>query len=277
MQRLTAAIRLAQPVVPVVVPRALCLVLLLAPAAARADHHGMAMEHDDSSSSSFVAGVSLVAASFSPSQPDNMFYGGNYQGVAAGLQWAYDRYSVGANGSYYRLLRNGDEQYGIGDLSANAQIALVRQPALQAGVLAAVSVPTGNEDLGLGMGHIMLMPAGYVAARAGQIALTGSLGYSRALASGGHVHGMMPLVEPMNMSELTWSFGGDVPIAAGVRGGARFTGGIPVGAMAGTDRVIGAARVGWGSGRVDTAVELQAGLVGDPFTIRGVLSTALKF
>ncbi|MBV8759719.1 MAG: hypothetical protein JO257_20690 [Deltaproteobacteria bacterium] len=236
----------------------------------------MAMEHDDSSSG-FTAGVSLLAASFSPSQADNMFYGGNYEGVAGGLQWATDRYSVGASGSYYRLARNGDEQYGVGDLSANAQVALVHQTDLHAGVLAAVSVPTGNENLGLGMGHIMVMPAAYVAARAGTIALTGSFGYSRALASGGHVHGMMPLVEPMNMSELTWSVGGDVPITTGVRGGARFTGGVPIGAMAGTDRVIGAARIAWGSARVDTAVELQAGLVGDPFTIRGVVSTALRF
>jgi hypothetical protein len=81
----------------------------------------------------------------------------------------------------------------------------------------------------------------------------------------------------MNMSELTWSAGGEVAIAEGVRGGARFTGGIPVGSMPGTDRVVGAVRAAWGAGRYDTAVEIQAGLVGDPFTIRGVLSTALRF
>jgi hypothetical protein len=237
----------------------------------------MAMEHGDTSSSSFTAGVSLLAASFSPSQADNMFYGGNYQGVAAGLQWAYDRYSAGASWSYYRLFRNGDQQYGVGDLSANAQVALVQQNDLQVGVLGAVSAPTGNENLGFGMGHPMLMPAGYVAARAGRIALTGSFGFSYALAAGGHVHGMAPLVEPMNMSELTWAVGGEVPIAAGVRGGARFSGGVPVATPMGTDRVVGALRVAWGSGRYDTAAEVQAGLVGDPFTIRGVLSTALKF
>ena len=226
MQRLTAAIRLAHSVVPVAVPRASashCYWHRPLPARIITAWRWSTA----TPSSSFTAGVSLVAASFSPSQADNMFYGGNYQGVAAGPQWACDRFSAGASGSYYRLQRNGDEQYGIGDLSANAQVALVRQTTLQAGVLAAFSVPTGNEDLGFGMGHPMLMPAVYAAARRAD-RVTGSFGYSRALTSGGHVHGMAPLVDPMNMSELSWSIGGDVAITAGVRGGA-FDGGVPVG------------------------------------------------
>jgi hypothetical protein len=243
---------------------------------AHADHHAMAMEHDDSSSS-FGAHVSLLAATFSPSQADNMYYGGNYEGVSAGGDGTYGRWSGGASWSYYRVLRNGDEQYGIGDLVAQGQCALVQESAVQAGVTAAVSVPTGDQELGLGMGHGMMMPAAYAVGHAGRMVLTGSFGYSRALTSGNHVHGMAPLVEPMNMSELTWTGGGDVAIAAGVRAGARFSGGVPVGAMPGVDRVVGAVRVAWGSGRVDTAAELQAGLVGDPFNIRGVFSTSLRF
>lgn len=263
MQRLATAIRIA--------------LLLVPEAVAHADHHGMVMEHGDSSSSSYTAGVSLLAATFSPSQSDNMYYGGNYEAVVGGFMWSYDRFSAGASWAYYRILKNGAEQYGVGDLSTSAQVALLEEPDLQAGLLGAVSIPTGDEVFGLGMGHPMLMPAGYVAARAGRVSLTGSFGYSRALTSGTHAHGMAPLVEPMNMSELTWSAGGDVAIAAGIRGGARLSGGVPVGAIPGTDRVVGALRVAWGSGRVDTAAEMQAGLVGDPFTIRGVLSTALKF
>lgn len=263
MQRLTAAI---------------CSALLLVPVAvAHADHHGMAMEHGESSSSSYTAGVAVVAASFAPSQSDNMYYGGNYEAVVGGLQWAYDRFSIGASWAYYRVLKNGDEQYGVGDVSANAQVALVQESDLQAGLVGAVSVPTGNEVIGLGMGHTMLMPAAYAAGRAGRVSLSGSFGYSRALSAGGHVHGMEPLVEPMNMSELTWAVGGDVAIGDGVRGGARLSGGVPVGAMLGTNRIVGAVRVAWGSGRVDTGAELQTGLAGDPFTLRAVLSTALKF
>jgi len=237
----------------------------------------MAMEHRESSSSSYTAGVAVLAASFAPSQSDSMYYGGNYEAVVGGLQWAYDRFSAGASWAYYRLRKNGDEQYGVGDVSVNAQVALLQQSDLQAGFVGAVSVPTGNELIGFGMGHTMLMPAAYAAGRAGRLSLTGSFGYSRALSSGGHVHGMEPLVEPMNMSELTWAVGAEVAIADGVRSGARLSGGVPVGAMLGTNRIVGAVRVAWGTGRVDTGAELQAGIDGDPFTLRAVLSTALEF
>ncbi len=57
----------------------------------------------------------------------------------------------------------------------------------------------------------------------------------------------------------------------------RAGGGHPVGNFLGHERVIGAVRFGWGTGRVDTAAEVQTGLVGDPFTIRGLLETALHF
>jgi len=188
-----------------------------------------------------------------------------------------ERYSAGASWAYYRMRRNGAEDYGVGDLVAHGQVAIVSEHDVQAGAMFAVSVPTGSDEAGFGMGHTMLMPAAYAGWRRGPIALAGSFGYSRALFSGGHVHGMAPLVEPMNMSELTWSGGGEVTVGNGARTGARVSGGIPVGSMPGTNRVVGALRIAWGEGRVDTAFEFQAGLAGDPFNIRGVVSTALRF
>ena len=87
---------------------------------------------------------------------------------------------------------------------------------------------------------------------------------------------MAPLVEPMNMSELTWSAGGAVALGGGVQVGSRLSGGVPV-ALSGQDRLIGSLRAAWGGYGVDTAAELQLGLAGDPFNIRAVLSTALRF
>jgi hypothetical protein len=255
----------------------IAVALVVTTAVAHADHHGMAMESGDQESSSYSAGVALLAASFSPSQTANMYYGGDYEGVVANGAWSMGRYAAGASWAYYRLLRNGAEQYGIGDLVVHGQAALLSRHDVQAGLMLAVSAPTGSDELGLGMGHPMLMPAGYGAWRNGRISVGASFGYSWALASGAHVHGMAPLVEPMNMSELTWSGGGDVSVGSGVRAGLRLSGGVPVGAMLGTDRLVGAVRVAWGSGRVDTAAELQAGIAGDPFTLRGVVSTALRF
>jgi hypothetical protein len=251
--------------------------LVLIGSVARADHHGMAMGSGDDDSPNLMASVSLLAATFSPSQSANMDYGGNYEGVIAGASWSNARYAAGASWAYYRLLRNGVEQFGIGDLVVHGQATLLARGEITGGAALAVSAPTGDDVLGLGMGHPMVMPAGFAAWHHGRVALAGSFGYSRALASGTHVHGMSPLVEPMNMSELTWSASGDYSIAAGVRAGVRMSGGVPVGSMAGTDRVIGALRVAWGAGSIDTAAELQAGLAGDPFTIRGVVSTALRF
>ena len=60
-----------------------------------------------------------------------------------------------------------------------------------------------------------------------------------------------------------------------LQAGARVSGGVPIGD--GDHRVVGAARVVWLEGRFTTAAELQAGIAGDPFTVRGVVSTAMTF
>jgi hypothetical protein len=210
-----------------------------------------------------------------------MLYGGNYEGAIASTSWARDRFSAGASLGFYRLLANGLESYGIGDVVVNGQVAIVRTDEFTAGALVAMSIATGDDIHGMGMGHAMAMPAAFAAWHRDRVALAASIGYSRALVHArdydSHDHGVWPLVEPMNMSEITWSASGEYVVGHGVRAGLRLVGGVPIGAIIGHDRVIGAARVAWTSGRVDTAAELQGGFVGDPFTIRGVVSTALRF
>jgi hypothetical protein len=79
----------------------------------------------------------------------------------------------------------------------------------------------------------------------------------------------------MNFQELTFTTSGELVLARQLRTGARLSGAVPVGE--GATRVIGGVRVLWTEGRVDTAFEIQAGLAGDPFTVRGVVETALRF
>ena len=236
---------------------------------ARADHHHMAMAAEPADAADFTAAVALVAASF-----ETMNYVGDYEGAVASATWTHDRVSVTATAPLYRLYENGAAFVGVGDVALAAHVALATADAAQLGVMAMVSAPTGNGDTGLGMGHAMAMPAVYGAWRW----LAASVGYSRALADlpRDHDHGVWPLVDPMNMSELTWSASGEVPVRA-VRFGARVSGGVPVGHLPGHTRVIGALRVAFGHGRVETAAELQGGLVGDPFTLRAVVETALRF
>ena len=236
-----------------------------------ADHHGMAMTSQEPESM-FAATIALGAARY-----ETQYYGGEYESIVPALSWSRDRYTVSASLGLYRLEENGLLLYGVGDFVVSGQVRALDVDTTHAGVALAVSAPTANETNGFGMGHTMAMPSVWASTLLGSAILSGSVGYSRALASlGDHVHGMWPLVEPMNMSEITWGAGAEVAVVPDVRVSARVSGGVPI-IAAGVDRVIGGVRVGWTTGRVSTAAEVQTGLAGDPFTIRGVLETALRF
>jgi hypothetical protein len=253
---------------------ALTLAVLAArSASARADHHAM-IAPEGRDGSQLDASVALLAASFS-----TMFYGGNYEGVLPAIDWSRGRFAAGASMPYYRMSENGLETYGPGDFVAHGQVRLLEVDAVTGGAMFAASDPSGDSTHGMGMGHPMLMPAAWAAWRRGRLLVTGSLGYSRAIldGSGAHDHGMWPLVEPMNMSELTWSGAGELAVSESWHAGARLSGGVPVGSLPGHERVVGTLRVAYGDGPVVTAAELQGGLAGDPFTARGILSTAIRF
>ena len=129
------------------------------------------------------------------------------------------------------------------------------------------------------MGHVMVMPALWGSWSAGDLTLAGSGGYGRALGastSGGHAHGTGPIVDPMNVSELTWSAAGELAVARDLRLGGRLGGAIALG-DSGVNRTIGAARAVWTIGRVDTSAEVQIGITGDPFRVRGLVETTLRF
>ena len=244
--------------------------VVLTAGSARAEHaHGM--HHGDDAEHVFGAGIAMVAASF-----DTMLYGGNYQGLLPSLHWSRGRFAAGASTGLYRIEENGARIYGLGDVMFHGQVTLVGGHAARAGVVAMVSAPTGDDLHGLGMGHAMVMPAAFGMWTIERVALSASAGYSRAMGGDtDHDHGLWPIVDPMNMQELTWTTGGDVAITPKVSSGVRLAGGIPIGN--GDQRLIGALRVGWASGRFATGAEVQAGFIGDPFHLRGVVSTALSF
>ena len=259
---------------------ALVVVGLTASTAHAEHHHDMAMMDAGAGSGDvaqpppFDASVQLIAASYS-----TLTYQGDYEGAIASVGYSYDRYMVGASLGTYRILLNGLESYGIGDLMVHAGATLVHAGEFQGGVVAMVSAPTGNELAGLGMGHTMLMPSAFGVWSHDRVTVTVNAGYNRALGQmeANHDHGVWPLVEPMNMSEISWGVGADYAVGLGMHVAARTGGGHPIGNLIGHERVVGALRVAWGTGRVDTGVEVQTGFVGDPYTIRGLLETALHF
>ena len=242
-------------------------------ASAWAQHHHMEMhEEDDGPHHELGAGLALVAATF-----DTMAFVGNYQGVLPSVQWTHGRYGVAASTGVYRVEENGADFYAFGDVLVHGHVAIAESGRSSVGVVAGISAPTGDSQRGTGMGHVMAMPALYGTAARGPLSGNASIGYSRALDGDmDHDHGPWPLVEPMLMSEISWSAGGDVAWTKTMSTGLRIGGGIPAGA-AGDTRVTAGARFAWHTGRVESAAEIQAGLAGDPFTVRGVVSTALSF
>jgi len=238
---------------------------------ARADHD-MASMSESHGGSEVSLGVSVEAAEF-----DTTFYVGSYQGVTPTLGWMHGRFGANAAISLYHLTENGLSRYGAGDAAIGGSAALVDGDALHAGIALHVMLPTGSELDNFGMGHVMAMPSVWASWRDAPLTVAASAGYGRALVSlgGGHDHGPAPLVDPMNLQELTWSAGADVELGHGVQLGGRTRGAAPLGT--GRTRVIGGGRVAWGTSHVSTGLELQVGLVGDPFTIRGVVDTALRF
>jgi len=222
-----------------------------------------------------TAGVSLVAAAFS-----TMYYpSGSYEGAIPSVEGSYGRVSAGVALPLYHLDANGLGGNGLGDAMIHGAATLVTSEHASFGAMAMVSVPTGDTSERFGMGAVMLMPSLWGMTTIGHVTVSASAGYSAAIGGRSDVdmHGMMALVDPMNMSEITWSGGAEYAIGAGVRAGARLTGGIPIADPGGVERVIAGGHVAWGRKQLQTSAEIQAGLAGDPFSIRAVISTALRF
>ena len=242
------------------------------PVVARAEHHHDGPHlHGASVSSSFAAGVELVAARF-----ETMTFIGDYQGVLPSVQWARGRFGATANLGVYRLMENGRRLYGVGDFAVSGQAVLLGRGAGHLGVAVPVSLPTGDDVTGFGMGHVMMMPTVWASWGTPRLLLGAAVGYGRALdGTTHHDHGAWPLVEPMNMQEVTWGVNADVPLGRVIRAGVRASGGVAIGT--GHDRAVGGLRAAWVEGRVETAAELQAGIAGDPFVVRGLVESVVHF
>jgi hypothetical protein len=233
----------------------------------------MASMAQDPDASEISARVAVEAASY-----DNTIYVGAYQAVTPSLGWAHGRFGASAAIGLYHVNENGRSVYGVGDAMLGAHVLVVAREHLLAGAALHAMLPTGSEPDSLGMGHVMLMPAAWASWRTAPWTVSATAGYSRGLTemSGTvHVHGAGPLVDPMNLQELTWSASADLDLGHGLVVGGRTTGAAPIGM--GRTRAIGGGRVAWGTPRITTGLELQLGLVGDPFTVRGVVDTALRF
>lgn len=216
----------------------------------------------------------------------NARFEGEYQGLAAFAAWEHEGVRVRGALPSYRLVRNGAEAFGLGDLFLDVRASFVPAAGdgLRGGAGLAASLPTGSAKQDLGMGHAMLMPALWVIWTSHEAFLTGQIGYGRALSGGGGGHhhatsGTGPIVSPMNSSEVEFALGGGTHLARGLRVRAAVYGAVPVASLDG-----GAARAAASLGMdvtvgdwFDVGLEGHLPLVGDPFLAKIVVPIGVRF
>jgi hypothetical protein len=247
-------------------------VLVAVTGSAHADH---SHHHHSADASSLEVSASFGAVAATYESP---LYMGEYAGALVGATLIADRFAVAATIAGYHIDRNGRSSTGLGDAMIHGMVTAVRRGALSVGPHLGIMLPTGADGLGLGMGHVMLMGGamGAFAPRAGTLAV--SLGYARGIGGAGdHAEHAPsgPLVAPMAFSELY----GDVALLANLATGlaAGIRGSVAVPTTEAPTRATGGMRVQWQAGRVVTTADLDAGLAGDPFGLRGTLATAVSF
>lgn len=259
-------------------PRALALLVLATATPARGEHDHGAHEQPGHSGTGTAGpalelGLGVLAATY-----ESMLYLGSYQGLVASARWSQGRFGVAASLAGYRIERNGMALTGLGDAMVHGQVTLWSRGAVAAGVVVAATLPTGDQLAGLGMGHVMLMPASWASWATARVSVSASLGYGRGLGDPG-IHaqhgGVWPLVDPMGFSEVTAGAGVTLGLTHTLHAGARLAGAVPTGQE--PTRASGGVRVIWTAGRVESSLEASAGLLGDPFGVRGMATTAIRF
>jgi len=253
--------------------------LLGRPAEARAQHCHMP-SLVDAEGIGLRAGHTFVVAGYSTEQD-----AGDYEGLGLVLEWSRGWFETAASLTAYRIRRNGGVTRGLGDLQVAAgAVPFAREDgAARLGAYLGVSLPTGDDDAGLGMGHVMMMPALFGEARLGRLELSLHGGIGAAVGAGPdphahHHHGgaasPMPLVDPMNATELF----GDLRVAHPI--GPLWH--VHLGTSAAAPLGDGEARIVLAAGgqlvltRLDFGLELQVPVLGDPFTVRGVFSAGFR-
>lgn len=215
---------------------------------------------------------------------------GHYQGLFFGVRLAYDMVSVSSSLPVYRIVDDGVSSAGIGDvpIAARVRLATFHEERMSLGAGLSMTLPSGDPEKELGMGHVMMLPVVFGRARFGLFEMSAELAYAGALGSRQapeHQHhhdeemtpdGTMPLVDPMNRSELEPLFAGAFDLGARwtARGGAY--GGFPIGIDDGTARAIAFLGIEVTQGRFGARVQGEMPVVGDPFTTKLVLELSTR-
>lgn len=233
---------------------------------------------NDRGTAGISASVRSETAGFSTTR-----YEGHYQGIFAGVLASHEWLSGEVSLPFYRLVRNGLASQGLGDLAlaARGRVFAWDGDRTALGAFLALTLPTGDPDDDLGMGHVMLMPGAWGRVQLEPLVLQAELAYGSSLgASGGHEHharGESPIVNPMNPSELTPLLAVMLELTqlVGLRAGGYA--GFPIDASEGSSRGVAFLGVDLRSGAFGARMQGQLPFLGDPFTSKLVLELSTSF
>jgi hypothetical protein len=214
---------------------------------------------------------------------------GHYEGLFPGVRLAYEGFSISSSLPVYRIVNDGVPSSGIGDvpLAARARLATFDEARISAGVGLSMTLPSGDAEKELGMGHLMLMPGVFGRGRFGRFEFSAELAYGRALGSREtptHQHhqgsdrpdGVSPLVDAMNRSELEPLLAAAFDLGAPWATRAGAYGGFPVGIDDGTARAIAFVSIEVSLGRFGTRLQGEMPFIGEPFTTKLVLELSTR-
>jgi hypothetical protein len=206
---------------------------------------------------------------------------GSYAGLVPSASVAWWRLEARLAAPVYHLEYRGVKSDGAGDLLASLTGTLVAGRHLRAGVALAVTAPTGNQAVGLGMGDIMWMPGAWASWSGGRWSTVASGSYGRMAGSldehAHHTGFVGSLVNPMNHEELAGAVRGTYRATRALRVHALASLATPIG-IDGTTRAYAAAgsRYALGGGW-DVGAEAALPIAGDPFHARFALDVARSF
>ncbi len=209
---------------------------------------------------------------------------GGYDGFVPSVAIAWWRLEARVAAPVYHLEYRGVKSDGPGDVLFSLAATAIEVRHVRAGVTLAVTEPTGNQNLGLGMGDVMWMPGAWGAWSGGPWGAVASASYGRMAemadaSGGGHHHGpayVGSLVNPMNHEELAGAVRGTYRATRELRLHVLASVATPI-ELDGTTRAYAAAGTHYLAGAWDLGVEAALPIAGDPFHARMAIDVARSF
>ena len=200
---------------------------------------------------------------------DNEHDAGSWQSLTLETDWRAGRWALRLQQPLLHLDRSGYSELGLGDAVVGSSFLLQRNPAASDASFATlnVTVPLGDSEAELGMGHSMVMAGLAHEHRFGRVAVTAELGvattvhlhhdevesapvakHAETVSTHAHAGGFAPLVAPMNEQEV-WYAARVATALVSALDGALFVGGaVPFGEVEGTARLELGPNLSWDSG-----------------------------